>query len=504
MVSPLPDAARAFGSPADQESTMKGNDMTYFNLRSRIFAAALTIIAQSAYAQQPPDTVASDTYLNTASGTGALQNILTTSLGGYQSSAFGYGALLSDTSGYRNTAMGTNALTANTTGYGNAAFGYESLFMNTTGIHNTGTGNFSLYSNTSGNANVAFGIYALYSNTTGTNTALGYAALYFNTSGNNNDAVGYQALTSNTTGNYNAAFGDNALQANTTGLSNTASGYDSMYSNLTGANNTAFGANALYSNTAGKGNAAQGVNALYYNTTGIRNLGIGSNALYDNVSGSYNIALGFDAGYDQTTGNDNIYVANVGIGGESQTLRLGAQGTSGVLGSGILRAFVAGVATSQVTGSAVYVTSSGQLGVLASSERFKTDVETMGAASEKLRQLRPVTFKLKTDAKGTVQYGLIAEEVAQVYPELVIHDANGRIDGVRYEELAPMLLNLVQQQQTRLAAQDERNAVQSKQIQEMQRQLAEVKQLEQQLAALKELTQAARATKVRLPVREAT
>jgi len=236
------------------------------------------------------------------------------------------------------------------------------------------------------------------------------------------------------------------------------------------------------------------VNALYYNTTGIRNLGIGSNALYGNVTGSYNVALGFNAGYNQSTGNDNIYINNLGVGGESQALRLGTQGTSGVLGSGILRAYVAGVATSQVTGSAVYVTASGQLGVLASSERFKTDVETMGSASEKLTQLRPVSFRLKTDAKGTVQYGLIAEEVAKVYPELVIHGADGRIDGVRYEELAPMLLNLVQQQQARLAAQDERNAVQGKQIQEMQR----------QLAALKEFTQAAKATKVRLTAREST
>jgi trimeric autotransporter adhesin len=111
-----------------------------------------------------------------------------------------------------------------------------------------------------------------------------------------------------------------------------------------------------------------------------------------------------------------------------------------VAGSGILSAYVAGVATTTVTGSAVYVTPSGQLGVLASSERFKTDVESMGAASEKLARLRPVTFKLKTDPDGTTQYGLIAEGVAKVYPELVIHGADGRINGVRYEELAPMLL----------------------------------------------------------------
>jgi hypothetical protein len=263
--------------------------------------------------------------------------------------------------------------------------------------------------------------------------------------------LGFYSL-ANDTGSLNSAFGTNAMFSNTSGASNSSFGANSAYSNTTGANNTAFGASALFSNTTGKGNAAQGVNALYGNTTGIRNLGIGSNALYANTTGSYNVALGFDAGYDQTTGNDNIYINNVGVGGESQTLRLGAQGTAGVVGSGILTAYIAGVAGSQVTGSAVYVTSSGQLGVLASAERFKTDVETMEGASNKLAQLRPVTFKLKTDPKGTVQYGLIAEEVAKVYPELVVHGADGRIDGVRYEELAPMLLSEVQRQAVQIRA----------------------------------------------------
>jgi trimeric autotransporter adhesin len=244
--------------------------------------------------------------------------------------------------------------------------------------------------------------------------------------------------------------------------SNTAIGTSALFSGTNnGPNNTAVGYKALYSNTAGKGNDAQGVNALYSNTTGIRNLAIGSNALYANTTGSYSVALGFDAGYDQTTGNDDIYINNVGVGGESQTLRLGTTGTPGVIGSGILTAYIAGVATSQVTGGAVYVTSSGQLGVLASSERFKMEVETMQEASDKLAQLRPVTFKLKTDPKGAVQYGLIAEEVAKVYPELVIHGAGGGIDGVRYEELAPMLLYEVQQQRH--------------QLRDMQRQMVEMR-----------------------------
>jgi hypothetical protein len=249
---------------------------------------------------------------------------------------------------------------------------------------------------------------------------------------------------------------------------NTSVGASALYAN-SGPNNTAFGYQALYSNTVGKGNAAQGVNALYSNTTGIRNIGIGGNALYDNVSGSYNIALGFDAGYNVTTGSNNIEIGSSGTAGDDGTIQIGMQGTQ-------TSTMIAGIFGTTLTGSAVYVTATGQLGVLASSERFKTDVETMHDASDKLAQLRPVTFRLKTDSKGTVQYGLIAEEVAKVYPELVIHGADGRIDGVRYEELTPMLLHEVQQQQRKLQAQQaavqtlsEQNKTQTTQIRDLKR-----------------------------------
>lgn len=284
----------------------------------------------------------------------------------------------------------------------------------------------------------------------------------------------------------NTATGAYALNANPTGVSNTASGYQALYTNSTGANNTALGSSALYSNISGKGNEAIGVNALFTNTTGIRNLGIGSNALFANVSGSYNIGIGFDAGYNQNTGNDNIYIGNVGIGGESQTLRLGTQGSSGLVGSGILTTYIAGVASSQVTGAAVYVTASGQLGVLASSERYKTGITAMETGTNKLEQLRPVRFHLKSEPDGAVQYGLIAEEVEKIYPELVIRDAAGTIQGVRYDELAPLLLNEVQQQRRALDSEAE-------QRRRMQRDLTELKQLNQSIQAALEKLQAAKA-----------
>jgi hypothetical protein len=134
-----------------------------------------------------------------------------------------------------------------------------------------------------------------------------------------------------------------------------------------------------------------------------------------------------------------------------------------------------------VTGSAVYVTSSGQLGVQGSSERFKTDIATMTPDSEKLQQLRPVTFHYKTDPDKVTQYGLIAEEVAQVYPELVIRDDSGKIMGVHYEELAPLLLNEIQRQQRINAQQAASNDAQAREIAELK---ARADQAESRQAAL--------------------
>jgi len=255
---------------------------------------------------------------------------------------------------------------------------------------------------------------------------------------------------------------------------NVASGLVALASDTTGANNTAVGYAALYSNTVGKGNAAQGVNALYSNTTGIRNLGIGSNALYDNVSGSYNIALGFDAGYNVTNGSYNIEIGASGTASDSGTIQIGSEGTQ-------TSTKIAGIYGTQVTGSAVYVTATGQLGVQPSSERYKTDIATMPELSRKLAQLRPVTFHYRTDPKSVQQYGLIAEEVDKVYPELVIRDDSDKIQGVHYEELAPMLLAEVQKQQTIIKDEAERvdalsaqNGVQTAEIRDLKKLVLEM------------------------------
>jgi len=153
------------------------------------------------------------------------------------------------------------------------------------------------------------------------------------------------------------------------------------------------------------------------------------------------------AGYNLTTGSNNIDIGNLGVAADSGTIRIGTTSTQ-------TKTFIAGIYGTSVTGSAVVVSSTGQLGVAVSSERFKTAIAPMASNSDKISQLRPVTFHLKTDPNGTLQYGLIAEEVAKVYPDLVIRDQTGRIDGVRYDELAPILVHEVQQQQQKIATQD--------------------------------------------------
>jgi len=319
-----------------------------------------------------------------------------------------------------------------------------------------------------GYGNTAMGGGVLYDLASGYyyNTGAGYLALYLNQTGQYNTAFGTAALLENTA-SYNTALGTFALEINGAGAANTAVGYEALGQNTGGGDNTAVGYDALYNNTGGLFNVAVGQGALQANQNGSSNTAIGETALL-NATGGGNIAIGEKAGISLTTGNSNIYIGSSGAN-ESDTIRIG--------GSAQTATYVAGIYGSPVTGSAVYVTSSGQLGVLASSERFKTDIETMPELSSKLAKLRPVTFHYKTEPKGMLQYGLIAEEVDKVYPELVIRDEKGTIQGVRYEELAPMLLHEMQKQQQKIDAQDakiHRLELQVAKVNDLQRELTEM------------------------------
>jgi Chaperone of endosialidase len=295
------------------------------------------------------------------------------------------------------------------------------------------------------------------------NTAMGTNALLFLTTGSQNTAAGEDALLANTTGYGNTALGSLALQANVSGDYNATFGANTLYSNTTGFGNAAFGEEALFSNVGGSYNTAIGLGSLVDNTSGYNNTAVGVNSLNANTTGFLNIAIGSGSGYYLTTGDYNIDIGNQGVAGESGVIRIGTSGTQ-------TKTFIAAITSSKVTGSAVYVTTSGRLGVLASSERYKTAIAPMASNSEKLQQLRPVTFHLKNEPKGALQYGLIAEEVAKVYPDLVIRNEVGRIEGVRYEELAPILLNEEQRQEKKLAAQ-------ASELSDLRQQFAELKEL---------------------------
>ena len=366
-----------------------------------------------------------------------------------QNTKLGTGALGSDTTGSDDTALGYYALGSNTTGNYNTATGLWALRYNTTGSYNTATGVSALRFNTKGYYNTATGVAALYSNSTGSdNTANGVNALYNNTTGNFNTAAGVNALFSNTTGSYNTAAGFDALYKNTGGSNNTAIGDLALQTN-TGSGNTACGGSALQGNTTGFYNTATGVLALAGNTTGIINTASGFEALQGNTTGAANIALGYQAGMNLTTGYANIDIFDPGVAGESYTIRIGTQGTQSAT-------YIAGISGTGVMGTDVVVNGSGQLGVVMSSARYKRDIHDMGEASSGLMKLRPVTFRYNNDRTGTRQYGLVAEEVERVYPELVTYGADGRAQSVRYSMLTSMLLNEMQKQARQVQDQSRR------------------------------------------------
>src|SRR5436190_1581449 len=370
---------------------------------------------------------------NTAEGTDALFSLTT----GGGNTANGAAALYSNTTGISNTATGFVALYSNTTGGANTANGVDALYSNTTGYDNTANGVQALFSNTTGYDNTANGDVALVSNTTGyDNTANGVYALHSNTTGYDNTANGFQALFNNTTGFYNTANGLNALYSNTTGARNTANGVEALFSNTKGSVNTATGFSALYSNTIGYHNTANGYYALYSNTTGGSNTAEGYQALQNNT-GSDNTGLGVNAGLNLTTGSQNIDIGNSGVAAEANTMRIGRAANQ-------TRAFIAGirgVTTANANAVPVVIDSAGQLGTMSSSKRFKKEIKPMDQTSEAILGLKPVTFHYKSDSTGTPQFGLIAEEVAKVNPDLVVRGDDGEIYTVRYEAVNAMLLN---------------------------------------------------------------
>jgi hypothetical protein len=344
--------------------------------------------------------------------------------------------------GYPNftTAEGQKALFSLTTGAANTAVGWYSLFSAGAANNNTGVGAGALALTTTGaDDNTAVGSVAMFLNTVGhDNVAIGTAALLYNVNGNWNNAIGAFALHDNIDGFNNNALGQAALFKNIHGTDNTAIGDSALLNNdITGNGfggfNTAVGSGALFSNTDGEDNTAMGFQALYSNTISINNTAIGIQALY-NSTGSGNTALGDFAGFALTTGSNNVHIGNQGFDSDDNTIRIGAGQTA---------TFIAGIEGTIVAGTTVVIDVNGQLGVAASSERFKTEIKPMDKASEAILALKPVTFHYKKnlDPDGTPQFGLVAEQVEKVNPDLVARDDEGKPYTVRYDAVNAMLLN---------------------------------------------------------------
>jgi uncharacterized coiled-coil protein SlyX len=351
---------------------------------------------------------------------------------------------------------------------------------------NTAVGDAALFSLTNGTWNSALGLQALYHNSSGFyNTAVGVRALFNNTTVGGNTATGVYALFSNTGGGYNTATGYQALANNSSGFRSAAVGAYALYSHVSGDYNNAVGAHALHFDTTGDTNNAFGESALFRNTSGSDNTAIGDDALHENTTGNSNIALGSQAGRSLTTGSDNIDIGNFGVPGESHTIRIGTSGDQ-------IRTFIAGIYGASGGGSKlpVYINSSGQLGTQSSSRRFKKEIKPMDQKSEAILALKPVTFRYKSDNANMPQFGLVAEDVAEVDPDLVVRDDTGKIYTVRYEAVNAMLLNEFLKEHHRVEEQDRNVRAQEKTIAQLKATIArQQRQIEAVTAGLQQVSE---------------
>ena len=317
-------------------------------------------------------------------------------------------------------------------GYPNftTAEGTNALQNLTTGAANTGIGWYALFSAGAANYNTGVGAGALALNTENSNTAVGTAALILNITGFDNTAVGTAALSNNDDGFGNTATGSFALNGNTHGTRNTANGFQALQQNATGGFNTADGDLALFNNIDGSTNTAVGSSALQSNTVGNDNTAVGVNALPANMSGGFNTALGSGAGFNATMGDGNVYLGAgmQGVAGEANHTYIRNINTTSVNGGG--------------TDSVTVDLMTGLVGHASSSRRYKDDIKPMDTASQSLFRLKPVSFRYQEiDQRQSLDYGLIAEEVAEVDPNLASRDRNGQVENVRYSAINAMLLN---------------------------------------------------------------
>jgi hypothetical protein len=334
----------------------------------------------------------------------------------------------------QNTAEGDGALSALTDGTNCTAVGFQALNQNTIATYCTAVGSQALLTNVSG----------------GSNTAVGAGALEFSVDRSFNTAVGTAAMLFNK-GEENTAVGSAALEFNEKGSNNTAMGFFAEQINMDGSSNAAFGYSALRSNKNGSGNTALGNFALY------------------NCIANNNTAIGSSAGVKITTGSNNILIGSKGEHEDNNTTRIGSNQQT--------QTFISGISgTTVAAGIGVIIDSTGKLGTVTSSARYKKNIQPMDRASEKILSLHPVTFEYKKelDPEAIPQFGLVAEQVEKVAPDLVARDSEGKPYTVRYEAVNAMLLNEFIKEHRKVEEQAATIEQQERRLTELERTVAEL------------------------------
>ncbi len=453
-----------------------------------------------------------------------------------------------------NTAEGTDALFDLTSGIANTAVGFNALHDTTTGTHNTAIGASALSSNTTGSFNMAIGTDALRDNTANFNLAIGFRVLFLNTTGNHLTGIGAAAMRNNTTASFNTAIGSDALRENTISEANVAVG-DSALTSYNGLDagidgfNTALGSVALTALTQGFQNTAVGRRALEFLTDGSNNTSVGWRSGDNLATGDNNTFLGRQAGANYNADESNNIViggGTLGTAGNSNEIRIGSNlPSSGInvinngpaansitIGTGngsggitILETLIGSamsigtglptvgsttkiggiVGVAQPTAGTVFdvsiETAAGvnfqRLGIDSSSRRFKEDIKPMDKLSEAIFKLKPVTYRIKkeTNSAQPMAFGLIAEDVAEVCPDLAAY-SNGEPMGVHYKEMSVMLLNeflkehkKVEEQQASIADLKSTVTSQQKEMQvltaQLKEQAAQIQKVSAQLEASK-------------------
>ena len=380
---------------------------------------------------------------NLGVGKSALNRLVT----GSSNVAVGPRALSTVSSGFSNTAVGVDALGIVTDGVINTAMGVNALGVLTVGDRNTAMGVDTLAALINGDNNTAMGYQALLAITgTNSNTAIGHRAMVNSVNASTNVAVGQAALEDNVSGDDNVVIGVSAMGSNISGIRNVAVGSSALFTNTAGNSNVAIGRNALFSATGGS-NTVVGADAGDSITTGTNNVAVGGNALDSVVNASNNIAIGQNAGSALTgTDSTNICIGHVGVSGDGLTTRIGTSQTTN------FQAGIRGVTTGVADATAVLIDSAGQLGQVSSSERYKRDIETLDgkAIEDVVMAMRPVKFHFNAHQDGPWEYGFIAEEFGDVFPDAVVCDLKGRPDALQYHKLDALCVSMLQTRQAAL------------------------------------------------------